>query len=34
MTDYLADPKRLLGKLAELANCTLGQSQVAEIFQQ
>src|SRR5208337_3387281 len=24
ITDHLADPKRLLGKLAELANCTLG----------
>lgn len=32
ITDHLADPKRLLGKLAELANCTLGQDQVAEYF--
>jgi UDP-N-acetylglucosamine:LPS N-acetylglucosamine transferase/predicted metal-dependent phosphoesterase TrpH len=32
ITDHLADPKRLLGKLAELANCTLGQEQVAEYF--
>ena len=32
ITDHLADPSRLLGKLAELANCTLGQEQVAEYF--
>ena len=32
ITDHLADPKRLLGKLAELANCTLGQEQVGEYF--
>lgn len=32
ITDHLADPKRLLGKLSELANCTLGQEQVAEYF--
>jgi processive 1,2-diacylglycerol beta-glucosyltransferase len=32
ITDHLADPKRLLGKLTELANCTLGQEQVAEYF--
>ncbi|HEY1787225.1 MAG TPA: PHP domain-containing protein [Verrucomicrobiae bacterium] len=32
ITDHLADPKRLLGKLAELANCTLGQEQVDEYF--
>jgi processive 1,2-diacylglycerol beta-glucosyltransferase len=32
ITDHLADPKRLLGKLAELANCTLGQEQVNEYF--
>ena len=32
ITDHLADPKRLLGKLAELANCTLGQEQIGEYF--
>ncbi|MGD0745113.1 MAG: glycosyltransferase, partial [Verrucomicrobiota bacterium] len=32
ITDHLADPSRLLGKLAELANCTLGQEQVEEYF--
>lgn len=32
ITDHLADPKRLLGKLSELANCTLGQEQVSEYF--
>ena len=32
ITDHLADPSRLLGKLAELANCTLGQEQVGEYF--
>ncbi len=32
ITDHLADPKRLLGKLAELANCTLGQGQIGEYF--
>lgn len=32
ITDHLADPKRLLGKLAELANCTLGQEQIDEYF--
>ncbi len=32
ITDHLADPKRLLGKLSELANCTLGQEQVEEYF--
>jgi processive 1,2-diacylglycerol beta-glucosyltransferase len=32
ITDHLADPSRLLGKLAELANCTLGQEQVQEYF--
>jgi len=32
ITDHLADPSRLLGKLAELANCTLGQEQVREYF--
>ncbi len=32
ITDHLADPKRLLGKLAELANCTLGQEQIPEYF--
>lgn len=32
ITDHLADPSRLLGKLAELANCTLGQEQIEEYF--
>ncbi|MGP8019493.1 MAG: MGDG synthase family glycosyltransferase, partial [Limisphaerales bacterium] len=32
ITDHLADPSRLLGKLSELANCTLGQEQVGEYF--
>ena len=32
ITDHLADPSRLLGKLSELANCTLGQEQVDEYF--
>ncbi len=32
ITDHLADPSRLLGKLAELANCTLGREQVQEYF--
>lgn len=32
ITDHLADPKRLLGKLVELANCTLGQEQIGEYF--
>jgi UDP-N-acetylglucosamine:LPS N-acetylglucosamine transferase len=32
ITDHLADPSRLLGKLSELANCTLGREQVQEYF--
>jgi UDP-N-acetylglucosamine:LPS N-acetylglucosamine transferase/predicted metal-dependent phosphoesterase TrpH len=32
ITDHLADPKRLIGKLAELANCTLRQEQIGEYF--
>jgi processive 1,2-diacylglycerol beta-glucosyltransferase len=32
ITDHLADPKRLIGKLSELANFTLGQEQVEEYF--
>ena len=32
ITDHLADPSRLIGKLSELANCTLGQEQVGEYF--
>jgi processive 1,2-diacylglycerol beta-glucosyltransferase len=32
ITDHLADPKRLLGKLSELASFTLGQEQVEEYF--
>ncbi len=33
ITGHLADPKRLLGKLAELAQrCTLGQEQIGEYF--
>jgi processive 1,2-diacylglycerol beta-glucosyltransferase len=32
ITDHLADPKRLLGKLSELANMTLAQDQIGEYF--
>ena len=32
ITDHLADPKRLIGKLSELANFTLGREQVGEYF--
>src|SRR5271154_4263449 len=32
ITDHLADPNRLIGKLSELANLTLGQEQVEEYF--
>jgi len=32
ITDHLADPKRLLGKLSELSNSTLGQNQIGEYF--
>jgi UDP-N-acetylglucosamine:LPS N-acetylglucosamine transferase/predicted metal-dependent phosphoesterase TrpH len=32
ITDHLADPKRLIGKLSELASFTLGQEQVGEYF--
>ena len=32
MTDHLADPKRLLGKLSELSNMTLAQEQIGEYF--
>jgi processive 1,2-diacylglycerol beta-glucosyltransferase len=32
ITDHLADPKRLIGKLSELANFTLGQEQIEEYF--
>ena len=32
ITDHLADPSRLIGRLSELANCTLGQEQVGEYF--
>ena len=32
ITDHLADPRRLLGKMTELCNFTLGQSQVEEYF--
>ena len=32
ITDHLADPRRLLGKLSELANLTLGQDQIEEYF--
>jgi UDP-N-acetylglucosamine:LPS N-acetylglucosamine transferase len=32
ITDHLADPRRLIGKLSELANLTLGQEQVGEYF--
>ncbi|HSY09788.1 MAG TPA: PHP domain-containing protein, partial [Candidatus Dormibacteraeota bacterium] len=32
ITDHLADPKRLIGKLSELANMTLAQEQIGEYF--
>ncbi len=32
ITDHLADPRRLLGKLSELTNLTLGANQVEEYF--
>lgn len=32
ITDHLADPRRLLGKMVELCNFTLGQNQLAEYF--
>jgi processive 1,2-diacylglycerol beta-glucosyltransferase len=32
ITDHLADPKRLIGKLSELASLTLGQEQIGEYF--
>jgi processive 1,2-diacylglycerol beta-glucosyltransferase len=32
ITDHLADPRRLLGKLSELSNMTLAQEQVGEYF--
>jgi histidinol phosphatase-like PHP family hydrolase len=32
ITDHLADPKRLIGKLSELASLTLGQEQISEYF--
>lgn len=32
ITDHLADPRRLLGKISELANLTLGPDQVEEYF--
>jgi processive 1,2-diacylglycerol beta-glucosyltransferase len=32
ITDHLADPKRLIGKLSELASFTLGQEQIEEYF--
>ncbi|MGH7952498.1 MAG: MGDG synthase family glycosyltransferase [Limisphaerales bacterium] len=32
ITDHLADPKRLIGKLSELANFTLGREQIEEYF--
>jgi processive 1,2-diacylglycerol beta-glucosyltransferase len=33
ITDHLADPKRLIGKLSELAGMTLAQEQVGEYFE-
>jgi hypothetical protein len=33
ITDHLADPKRLLGKLSELSNMTLAQEQIGEYFE-
>ena len=32
VTDHLADPRRLIGKLAELSNFTLGREQLDEYF--
>lgn len=32
ITDHLADPKRLIGRMSELCNFTLGQEQVEEYF--
>jgi UDP-N-acetylglucosamine:LPS N-acetylglucosamine transferase len=32
ITDHLADPRRLLGKLSELTNLTLGRDQIEEYF--
>ncbi len=32
ITDHLADPKRLIGKLSELSNMTLAQEQIGEYF--
>ncbi len=32
ITDHLADPKHLLGRIIELANCTLAQDQIEEYF--
>jgi UDP-N-acetylglucosamine:LPS N-acetylglucosamine transferase/predicted metal-dependent phosphoesterase TrpH len=32
ITDHLADPKQLLGKLSELSNMTLAQEQIGEYF--
>ena len=32
ITDHLADPKRLIGKLSELVNMTLAQDQIGEYF--
>jgi UDP-N-acetylglucosamine:LPS N-acetylglucosamine transferase len=32
ITDHLADPKRLIGKLSELAGFTLGREQIEEYF--
>ncbi len=32
ITDHLADPRRLLGKMSELCNFTLGQNQLDEYF--
>jgi UDP-N-acetylglucosamine:LPS N-acetylglucosamine transferase/predicted metal-dependent phosphoesterase TrpH len=33
ITDHLGDPRRLIGKLAELTNFTLGQTQLDEYFE-
>jgi UDP-N-acetylglucosamine:LPS N-acetylglucosamine transferase len=33
ITDHLADPRRLIGKLSELASFSLGQNQVREYFE-
>ncbi len=33
ITDHIADPRRLIGKLARLSNLTVGENQLAEYFE-